>query len=63
MEPTPEITAWQEGYEAAIDEAIRVVDAMRSIGSSNLATPILLRIRAELIAIRESAGVLGAIAA
>jgi hypothetical protein len=46
---------WANGYESAIDEAIRLVDSMRGPGTSNLATPILLRIRAELIALRETA--------
>ena len=53
MEITPEAAAWTSGYESAIDEAIRVVDAMRGPGATNLATPIILRIRAELIAMRE----------
>ena len=57
MKSTGEQSAWSSGYESAIDDAIRVVDAMRGPGTSNLATPILLRIRAELIAIRESAEV------
>ena len=54
MESTGEQRAWTSGYESAIDEAIRVVDSMREPGTSNLATPILLRIRAELIAMRET---------
>lgn len=45
---------WADGYDKAIDEAIRLVDAMRGPGVSNLASPILLRIRAELIAMRET---------
>ena len=53
MEPTTEAQAWTSGYESAIDEALRVVDAMRGPGATNLATPIILRIRAELIALRE----------
>ena len=53
MESTNDAKAWNSGYEAAIDEALRVVDAMRGPGATNLATPIILRIRAELIAIRE----------
>ncbi|MGB4863636.1 MAG: hypothetical protein WBO97_14360 [Tepidiformaceae bacterium] len=44
---------WTRGFEAAIDEAIRVVDALRGPTTSGLAAPILLRIRAELIALRE----------
>lgn len=54
MNPAGEKAAWAAGYERAIDDAIRMVDAMRGPGTSNLASPILLRIRAELIAIRES---------
>lgn len=52
--PTPiEPTPWQAGYDTAIDDAIRMVDAMRGPGVANMAAPILLRIRAELIALRE----------
>ncbi len=53
MDWSKEANAWNEGYEWALDEALRVVDSMRVPGSNNLATPILLRIRAELIALRE----------
>lgn len=49
-------TEWEQGYDKAIDEAIRLVDAMRGPGLSNFASPILLRIRAELIAMRETRG-------
>ena len=52
-DPANDMT-WYNGYETAIDEAIRLVDAMRGPAASNLASPILLRIRAELIALRES---------
>ena len=45
--------SWQSGFDSAIDEAIQMVDAMRAPGVSNMAAPILLRIRAELIALRE----------
>lgn len=51
---TPEQRAWQAGFESAIDEAIGLVDAMRGPGLANLASPILLRIRAELIALRRA---------
>lgn len=44
---------WAEGFEAALDEAIGLIDAMRGPTTSSLASPILLRIRAELIALRE----------
>ncbi|MEO8538631.1 MAG: hypothetical protein ABI577_02745 [bacterium] len=54
MNPTNDKSAWSEGFDAAIEEAIRVVDAMRGPGVSNMASPILLRIRAELIALREA---------
>lgn len=47
--------SWQAGYEAGIDDAIRLIDALRGPGSGGLSTPILLRIRAELIAMRERA--------
>jgi len=53
MNPAGDHSAWQTGYESGIDEAIRLVDSLRGAGASNLAAPILLRIRAELIAIRE----------
>ena len=54
MEATPDRNTWQNGFEAALDEAISVVDSMRGPGLSNMASPILLRIRAELIALREA---------
>ena len=60
MNAAGEKSAWSSGYETAIDDAIRLVDAMRGPGTSNLAAPILLRIRAELIAIRETGVVLAA---
>ncbi len=50
---TADRDSWQSGFDAAIDEAIQMVDAMRAPGVANLAAPILLRIRAELIALRE----------
>ena len=53
MEPTAEIKAYRSGYERALDDALHVVDAMRGPGGNNLATPIILRIRSELIAMRE----------
>jgi len=40
------------GYETAIDEVIRLIDAMRGPKSSALSAPILLHLRAELIAMR-----------
>lgn len=51
--PSPDTAAWQAGYEAGIDEAIRLIDALRGPGAGSLSTPILLRIRAELLALRE----------
>lgn len=54
MDATTEKDSWRNGFESALDEAISVVDSMRGPGSANLASPILLRIRAELIALRES---------
>lgn len=54
VEATPEQKAWQMGFESAVDEAISLIDAMRGPGMANLASPILLRIRAELIALRET---------
>jgi hypothetical protein len=53
LESTSEAQAWTSGYESALNEALRVVDAMRVQGATNLATPIILRIRAGLIALRE----------
>ena len=53
-DPATDMKSWNNGYGTAIDEAIRLVDAMRGPAASNLASPILLRIRAELIALRES---------
>jgi hypothetical protein len=50
---TSEAQAWTSGYESALSEALRIVDAMRAPGATNLATPIILRIRAELIALQE----------
>ena len=52
-DPATDVKAWNNGYETAIDEAIRLVDAMRGPAASDLASPILLRIRAELIALRK----------
>lgn len=43
---------WLSGYDQGIDDAIRIVDAMRGPGTNNLSSPILLRLRAELLAIR-----------
>ncbi|HQZ87055.1 MAG: hypothetical protein IPI33_00825 [Dehalococcoidia bacterium] len=54
MDASADATAWLNGYETAIEEAIRLIDAMRGPAASNLVSPILLRIRAELIALRES---------
>lgn len=51
--------SWQSGFDSAIDEAIRMVDAMRAPGVANMAAPILLRIRAELIALREHGPAVG----
>ncbi|WP_165772535.1 hypothetical protein [Tepidiforma thermophila] len=53
MMTTHDWSAWQAGYEAGIDDAIRLIDALRGPGSGSLSTPILLRIRAELLALRE----------
>ena len=53
MEPNTEKSAWTSGYETALDDAIRMVDSLRGPGGTNLATPIILRLRAELIALRE----------
>jgi prophage DNA circulation protein len=52
---THDWSAWQAGYEAGIDDAIRLIDALRGPGAGSLSTPILLRIRAELLALRERA--------
>ena len=54
MEKKPGEFDWTSGYEAALDDAIQVVDSLRGPGGSNLATPIILRLRAELIALREA---------
>lgn len=60
MMPAPtDRDPWQSGFDSAIDEAIQLVDAMRAPGVSNMAAPILLRIRAELIALREHGTVMG----
>ncbi len=53
MKPSIDLESWENGFDTAIDEAIQMVDAMRSPGIANMAAPILLRIRAELIALRE----------
>lgn len=63
MDAAGDAKVWKSGYESAIDEAIRVVDLMRGPTTSSLASPILLRIRAELIALRESGPVAAAKAA
>ncbi len=54
MESKTEKSAWTSGYETALDDAIRMVDLLRGPGGTNLATPIILRLRAELIALREA---------
>ncbi len=53
MDQTSQSEEWTTGFNSALDEAIRLVDAMRGPTTSGLASPILLRIRAELIALRE----------
>ena len=53
MEKNAELKAYESGYEAALEDALHVVDSLRRPGGNNLATPIILRIRAELIALRE----------
>lgn len=63
MDAAGEARAWKSGYESAIEEAIRLVDAMRGPTTSSMAAPILLRIRAELIALREADPVAAAKAA
>lgn len=52
---TVDWSSWQAGYEAGIDDAIRLVDQMRGPGNSSLTAPVLLRIRAELLALRDRA--------
>ncbi len=47
--------SWQAGYEAGLDDAIRLIDALRGPGFGSLSAPILLRIRAELLAVRSRA--------
>ena len=54
MDRTKNTDEWTSGYEAALNEAIGLVDAMRGPTTSGLASPILLRIRAELLALRET---------
>ena len=53
MQPEFETNAYRHGYEAALEDALHVVDSLRGPGGNNLATPIILRIRSELIALRE----------
>lgn len=53
MESASDATSFRSGYEAALEDALRLVDGLRGPGGNNLATPILLRIRSELIALRE----------
>ena len=43
----------QAGYVAGIDDAVRLIDSLRGPSTGSLSTPILLRIRAELLAIRD----------
>jgi hypothetical protein len=59
LESASEAQAWTSGYESALSEALRIVDAMRATGATNLATPIILRIRAELIALQEGRALSG----
>jgi hypothetical protein len=51
--PPVDWDSWQAGYEAGIDDAVRLIDSLRGPGAGSLSTPILLRIRAELLAIRD----------
>ena len=53
MDSTTAAQAWTSGYDSALSEALRIVDAMRATEATNLATPIILRVRAELIALQE----------
>lgn len=51
MPPQPS-DPWLEGFDAGIDQAIRLVDSLRGPGTSTFSSPIFLRLRAELIALR-----------
>jgi hypothetical protein len=63
MEAVRNSEDWTNGFDTAIDEAIYLIDAMRGPTTSSLASPILLRIRAELIALRETGHPVPALAA
>jgi hypothetical protein len=46
---------WRKGYDAAVADAVRMIDAMRGSGQNNLSGPMLLRIRARLLDMLEAA--------
>jgi hypothetical protein len=52
MQATDPGQTWLSGYEDALDDAIRLVDSMRGPGTNSLSSPVLLRLRAELLAMR-----------
>lgn len=44
--------AWLEGYEAALADAIGIVDSLGGPSLSNLSAPVLLRMKTRLIELR-----------
>ena len=42
---------WREGYEAAIDDAVQVVDSLGGQSFGNLTSPVLMHLRERLVAL------------
>lgn len=47
--------AWLNGYEAALADAISMVDAMGGPSFTNLSAPVLLRLKTRLVEMRGQA--------
>ena len=45
---------WAEGYAAAFDDAVRLVESMGGDGFSNLSSPVLMHLKARLRELRTS---------
>lgn len=45
--------AWSEGYEAAVNDAIALIDSMGGSPRSNLSAPVLQHLKARLLQLQE----------
>ena len=53
-EPCPDANAaWVDGYETAIEDAVRLIDGMGGPSFSNLSSPVLARLKVRLRELRE----------